>query len=49
MHVSNHDMKTRHGERFQINKSNGKRYANSAIPKMLRLLNKEYTDTETKL
>ena len=29
-------------EKYEISKSNGQRYANSAIPKMLRLLNKEY-------
>ena len=41
MHVSKHIMKTRHDEKFQVSKSNGKRYENSAVPKMLRLLNKE--------
>ena len=42
MHVSKHEMKKRHKEKFQISKSNGKRYENSAIPKMLSLLNKEH-------
>ena len=42
MHVNKHEMKKRHGEKFQISKSNGKRHENSAIPKMLRLLNKEH-------
>ena len=41
MHVSKHKMKTRHDEKFQVNKGSGKRYENSAVPKMLRLLNKE--------
>ena len=49
MHVSKHDMNTRHGERYQIIKSNGKRYSDSAIPKMLRLLNKEYREQKENL
>ena len=34
-------MKTSHEKKYKISKFNGKRYANSAIPKMLNLLNKE--------
>ena len=44
MHVNKHEMKKRHGEKFQISKNNGKRHENSAIPKMLKLLNKENND-----
>ena len=42
-------MKTRHEEKYQIGKSNGKRYANSDIPKMLQLLNKEYKEQKLNL
>ena len=49
MHVSKHGMKTRHEEKYQIGKSNGKRYANSAIPKMLQLLNKEHKEQKLNL
>ena len=49
MHVSKHDMGTRHRERYLISKSNGKRYSDSAIPKMLRLLNKEYREQKENL
>ena len=49
MHVSKHGMKTRHEEKYQMGKSNGKRYANSAIPKMLQLLNKEHKEQKLNL
>ena len=49
MHVSKHGMKTRHEEKCQIGKSNGKRYANSAIPNMLQLLNKEHKEQKLNL
>merc|ERR1711911_300781 len=41
MHISKHNMKTRHEEKYNVSKINGKRYGSSAIPNMLRLLNKE--------
>ena len=41
MHISKHEMKTRHEEKYNVSKINGKRYSSSAIPNMLRLLNKE--------
>ena len=49
MHVSKHKIDTRHGERYQLNRKNGKRYSNSAIPKMLRLLNKESREQKQNL
>ena len=49
MHVSKHVMDTRHGERYRISKINGKRYSDSAIPKMLKLLNKEYREQKENL
>ena len=48
-HISKHKMETRHGERYQVCKVNGKRYANSAIPKMLKLLNKECKEQKQNL
>ena len=41
VHKSDHEMKTRHEEKYQTSRCNGKRYANSAIPNLLKLLNKE--------
>ena len=49
MHSSKHQMKTRHVEKYQVSQSNSKRYANSAIPNMLNLLNKEYKDQKQML
>ena len=49
VHLSKHSMKTRHEEKYAISKSNGQRYANSAIPKMLNLLNKEYKEQKQNL
>ena len=48
-HASKHDMQTRHEERYQVNRSNGKRHAISAIPNMLKLLNKEYKEQKQTL
>ena len=42
MHVSQHGMKTRNEEKYEVSQSFGKRHANSAIPQMLKLLNKEH-------
>ena len=44
LHKSEHEMKTRHEDKFQIRRCNSKRFANSAIPNMLKLLNKEHKD-----
>ena len=41
MHISKHEMRTRHEEKYNLSKSNGKRYGNSEIPNMLKLLNKQ--------
>ena len=41
MHISKHEMRTRHEEKYILSKSNGKRYGNSEIPNMLKLLNKQ--------
>ena len=41
MHKTDHDMKTRQKDEFQVNMSHGKRYAVSAIPSMQKLLNKD--------
>ena len=49
VHISKHAMKTRHEEKYKISKFNGKRYANSAIPKMLNMLNKEYKEQKQNL
>ena len=49
VHLSKHSMKTRNEEKYEISKSNGQRYANSAIPKMLNLLNKEYKEQKQNL
>ena len=49
MHSSKHQMKTRHVDKYQVSQSNSKRYANSAIPNMLNLLNKEYKDQKQML
>ena len=43
MHIT-HDMKTRHEEKYNVSKINGKRYGRSAIPNMLKLLNKEFKE-----
>ena len=48
-HASKHDMQTRHEERYQVNRSNGKRHAISAIPNMLKLLNKDYKEQKQNL
>ena len=44
IHESKHRMKTRHEDKFQVSQSNGKRHANSAIPQMVKLLNKEHKE-----
>ena len=44
MHMSKHEMKKRHEEKYNLSKSNSKRYENSAIPNMIKLLNKEYKE-----
>ena len=49
MHSSKHDMKTRHEERYLVSRSNGKRHESSAIPKMIKLLNKEYKEQKQSL
>ena len=36
-----HEMKTRHSDIFKINKGFGKRYMQSAIPSMQRILNRD--------
>ena len=41
---SKHKMKTRKKEKYKIFKQNTKRYQNSAIPFMRRLLNNEYEE-----
>ena len=41
MHKTDHDMKTRQKDDFQVSMSHGKRYAVSAIPSMQKLLNKD--------
>ena len=48
MHTSDHKMKTRHEDKFQIRRCNSKRYAISAIPKLLKLLNQEHKDQKQK-
>ena len=42
MQKNNHDMETRHHERYNVVRSYSKRYAVSAIPCMQKLLNKEH-------
>ena len=41
MFQTDHNMKTRQKEEFQVSMSHSKRYAISAIPSMQRLLNKD--------
>ena len=47
--VHKHKMETRNGEKYQIFRSNGKRYTNSSIPKMLQLLNRECKEQKQNL
>ena len=49
LHKSKHKIETRYGEKYQIFRSNGKRYANSSIPKMLQLLNRECKEQKQNL
>ena len=42
-------MKTRHVGKYHVSQSNGKRYENIAIPKMIHLVNKEYKDQKQML
>ena len=44
IHSSGHRMKTRHEAKYQVSQSNSKRLANSAIPQMLKSLNKEHKE-----
>ena len=44
MHASKHGMKTRHEEKYKVSQSYGKRHAISAIPQMIKLLNKEHKE-----
>ena len=49
MHSSGHGMKTRHEAKYQVSQSNSKRHANSAIPQMLKSLNKEHKEQKQQL
>ena len=46
---SKHNMKLRITNKFKTKKANTKRYANSAIPYMRRLLNKEWKKSQESL